>query len=223
MKRDLAVFLALALLSPTVVVADRPAPQREYTVSSTNGRYEFTMYPTGQPTPSSAPHGDAFRVNPDGTREFLWKVEQWFSPQTFLADDGRSLVRMGPWAALPASAELAVAFYRDGREVRRYVVADLIDDTSSLVRSVSHYMWQSNLSGYPLLRSDGKFLVQTVEGRVLAFDVLTGELCGDQSGPTSPKKASRQSTREDADELYFASNLCPRTVRQTTEEGSENR
>ena len=177
----LCSFLLLSLA--TVAVADRPAPDRQYTIRSANGQYEFTMYPAGsQDDSGSAPYGEAHSIatsDPelaaDADRTPLWKVSGWYAAKTFLSNDGRNLVRMGPWASKPLDEELAVAFYCDGREIRRYVVADLVQDESAVQRSVSHYNWQASDSDLPRLTEDGRFQLRTIDGRLVTFDITNGE------------------------------------------------
>ncbi|MBT8099920.1 MAG: hypothetical protein KJO82_09225, partial [Gammaproteobacteria bacterium] len=141
MKYGLGVALVLFVSG---VLADSPAPERRYMVTSPNEKYQFTMHPTDSSGSSTTgPYGVAVETPPDsepvnGT-EVLWRVDGWYSFGTFISDDGRGLVRLGPWASKPLNEELAIAFYRDGEEVRRYFVAELIDDPDAVQRSVSHY------------------------------------------------------------------------------------
>jgi hypothetical protein len=162
------------MLAWSLSAADRPAPEREYTIRSSSGTYEFAMQPGG-PQGSPQPYGEAFDIA-QGERILLWRVTGWYAPQTFISNDGRSLVRMGPWASKPITEELALAFYRDGQELKRYVVADLISDENSVQRSVSHYTWQAQNNESPGMIEDGRFQLQTVEGKLLTFDLATGEI-----------------------------------------------
>ena len=182
MKQVLRCLILLLMAAWSLSFADRPAPQREYTIGSPNGNFEFTMKP-GSSQGALEPYGEAFSITPDGDqesakggRELLWQVTGWYSPQTFISNDGRSLVRMGPWASRPVTEELAVAFYRDGCEVRRYVVADLIVDHESVKRSVSHYSWLASNGDLPRLTEDGRFQLRTIEDRLVTFDLSTGEI-----------------------------------------------
>ena len=65
----------------------------------------------------------------------LWTV-QWCAQAVHLSRDGRYLARMGPWAS--SASDLAIAFYDRGRLLKEYAVKDLVADTESLPRSVSH-------------------------------------------------------------------------------------
>jgi hypothetical protein len=194
-ERKIRYSILLLTAAWTVTAADRPAPQREYTIRSLNGKYEFTMNPGGS-AGDTQPFGTAFNVTLDdeagslqSEQAALWRVEGWYSPQTFISNDGHSLVRMGPWASKPLSEELAIAFYSDGREVRRYVVADLIEDESTVRRSVSHYTWLAADADFPRIVDDGQFQLRTIEGQLVTFDLLTGEIA-DRGRNDAPPDAS---------------------------------
>lgn len=200
-----------ALVCTSVAFADRPAPERTYTITSPNGRYEFAMHPAVHEGGSAtAPYGEAFEAPLDGgpleDAGPLWRVDGWYSHETFISDDGRALVRIGPWASEDPADELAIAFYLDGRETRRYSVAELLDDRDAVQRSVSHYTWQKREQGYPQLADNSRFELLTVEDRVISFDIGSGEVRDAHTDQDLPP-ASVQVTREDADDLFFASNL----------------
>jgi uncharacterized protein YecT (DUF1311 family) len=192
-----------------VVLADSPAPERQYTATSTNGTYAFTMHPTARDGASTtSPYGEAYRIASVGglvgfEKELLWRTDGWYSFKTFISNDGRNLVRIGPWASLPQTEELAVAFYRDGIEQRRYVVSDLIENADAVERSVSHYNWEKRDSTFPRLLANGRFQLRTVENRTITFDVATGEILSDPASPDEPAPMP-QVTREDADDQYHA-------------------
>lgn len=166
--------LLLLLFAWSLSAADRPVPEREYTIRSSNGMYEFTMTPSDS-LENSEPYGEAFSLA-QGERDLLWRVTGWYAHPTLISNDGRSLVRFGPWAARPITEELALAFYRDGEEIKRYVVADLIKDENSVQRTVSHYTWQAQDNEWPGKIEDGHFQLRTIEGKRVTFDLETGEI-----------------------------------------------
>lgn len=171
--------MLLAVLAATLVVpanADRPARPTRYMTVAPDGLSLFIMVPAAQRDGVQvAAHGVASRLTETGDLEPLWSVEGWYA-KTHLAAGGELLVREGPWASAEPDQELAIAFYDRGREIRRYVVADLLRDPKSIIRSVSHYQWQGREAGYPRLTGSGGFLLTTVEGDLLTFDVHTGEI-----------------------------------------------
>lgn len=215
MHRRLAATVLFLYFTPTLIFADKPAPQREYSVLSPNGAYQFTMYPASNAGDSDVePRGEAREVRGDSsqssseTGKVLWDVQGWYSFETFIADDGRGLVRIGPWASLPMEEELAVAFYRDGQEIRRYVVGDLVENEQALQRTVSHYTWQIREVGLPKLIRGNQFQLRTIENRVVTFDVRSGDMINPAVGrPASTPMPLAAVTREDADDQFLAMNL----------------
>lgn len=156
--------------------ADRPARPMRYVTVAPDGLSLFIMVPDTQRTGDTVPaHGRALRLGEAGDLEPLWQVTGWYG-RTYLASGGEFLVREGPWASEPPDQALALAFYAQGRELRSYVVSELLDDPQSVVRSVSHYQWQGRQAGYPRLTDGGRFMLTTVEGDLLTFDVRTGEI-----------------------------------------------
>jgi hypothetical protein len=97
----------------------------------------------------------------------------WYSRQTYPTSDGRHLVRVGPWPGLRNYEELAVAFYVEGREIRRYRVRDVVQSPELLPESVSHYQW---LEVARLDDLHGQFTVDTMAGERVTFDFRTGDI-----------------------------------------------
>lgn len=48
---------------------------------------------------------------------------------------------MGPWAS--SLDPLAVSFHDQGREIRKYLIRDLVHDTARLRHTVSHFSSQT--------------------------------------------------------------------------------
>ena len=203
MNRVRTLILVFAVMSTGSMLADSPAPEREYAITSPNGKFTFTMYPVSYGSgKETQPRGVASRI---GSDETLWSVTGWYASETFIADDGHHLVRIGPWASRPMEEELAVAFYRNGQEIRRYVVAELIDDSDSVQRTVSHYNWQKRNENYPRLTKDGLFELITVENAIFAFDIANGLMVTDSSHADTNIRP--QITIEDVDDRLYATNL----------------
>jgi hypothetical protein len=176
--------LLVFFLVSVSVSADSPAPEKQYIEVAPGGQYFFVMLPADVAGGMLSPaQGQAYQLTRIGSFESLWKVEGWYASSTFLTRDGRYLVRMGPWASAPPEDELAVAFYEDGVEHTRYSVADLLDDTDSIKRSVSHYLWQAYTDGFPRLTSGNRFQLLTIEGMLITFDAATGQLMDRKSFP----------------------------------------
>lgn len=171
------VSLLTFLMVGASVWADRPAPERQYIEVAPGSQYFFIMLPAGAAgNVVLPPRGHAYKLERGGSFVSLWQVEGWFAQSTLLTRDGHHLVRMGPWASAPPEDELAVAFYKDGEEHARYSVADLLEDTDKIERSVSHYRWESYSDEFPRLTVDNRFQLLTIENTLITFDVATGEL-----------------------------------------------
>jgi hypothetical protein len=134
-------------------------------------------------------------------KTYVYKVERgndtllcqfdWYSSNIYLVDDQSPyaiLVRLGSWpwqvgpvGSGPSNNDLAVAFYKDASEVKKYSMLDILKlgytDASAVQKSVSHYQMFKAIGG---LRRTGRvkwvFDMETYEGAILSFDVATGEL-----------------------------------------------
>ena len=109
--------------------------------------------------------------------EVLWSMPGWFR-EAALADDSDHLVfgheglNLLP---LDAGADTVIlTFVRRGEVIREVVLSEVLQELSSLERTLSHLNW-----GYYIGLDDaGRYVIETVEGRRLAFDVITGRLAG---------------------------------------------
>ncbi len=111
----------------------------------------------------------------------------WFSQSLYLACNvsdsktpvGVSVVRLGPWPRGPVATagHLAIAFYYKGKEVGRYSTLDIAGSPENVSRSVSHHTVIEKVGGFRRLRANEyAFDVETVDGRTLSFDPVTGEM-----------------------------------------------
>jgi len=187
--RHALIVIALFFRSAISVMSDSELVPEPVVVSSAfGGPCYFEMLPknTGSGTSPSleAGLGTAYRLNADGSRTVLYRTHGWFSGRLFITRDGRGLVRIGPWPTgpVPTSNHLALAFYRDGTEVRRYSTVDLLRDQAKVRRTVTHYFWLATPSAPGggeersiwLDRHDRLHVVMADGGRH-TFDVQSGE------------------------------------------------
>ena len=107
--------------------------------------------------------------NPD---EPLWTVD-WYAHSVVPFADGRHLLRWGPWAE--SVDDLAVAFYESGRELNHYHIRELIEDESTLERSVSHFTWNTSWS---IDEASGVLTIETTDRQRHRFDTEKGRLVG---------------------------------------------
>lgn len=158
----LALFLA-----PGPGLADAPlaAPALK-TVCSPNGVYCAVMDPNTSLT----------RVHRAGrANETLWSMTGWFRVAA-LSDDGKHLVTgYDGMNLLPldyAPDTVVLTFHKRGEVIRRVKLSDVVGDLAKLQPTVSHLYW----GHYVGFNETGRYVIETVEGRRLAFDVATGQL-----------------------------------------------
>jgi len=105
----------------------------------------------------------------DGSITPLWTVS-WYG-DVYLLPDGEHLIRKGPWnkkESRSTFAGLAVAFYKNGFEVAKYSVDDLVKDTSAIQFSVSHYQWEDEER---FDRETGLLFIRTLDHQKYTFDI----------------------------------------------------
>jgi hypothetical protein len=122
-----------------------------------------------------------------GGADSLLASYDWFSQRIFLecnvaTGDGPvalSVVRFGPWARGQEAntRDLALAFYRGPRLLRRYSTLDIAGRATNVSASVSHYIVIDSVMGYRWVGGNRyRFDVRTTDARVLSFDPATGRL-----------------------------------------------
>lgn len=189
----------VALLLGTTPL-DSEAGPFPYTRPSVCGKYVFVMLRPDR-NPNYSPHyveyttafgdksreryGHLYNLYPKSGlyrkrqyRDPLWTVD-WYSFDAYIASDGQHLVRFGPWARLSDEGRtLAVAFYRDGKELGTYDVRDLVKNFRDMPPTFSHYFWYREVT-IDHLGKRLKFMVYQDQGykpRVpVVFDLTTGK------------------------------------------------
>jgi len=184
----------ICLMAISSLKADSPAPPVPLAFTNDYGSdVVFTMVPAKYGKDYMVEReafGVAYQVQGDGSLKELYRTEGWYSFQVFVSQDGRHLVRMGPWSvgSEPTKEDLAVAFYKDGKLLKQYSTADLVKDKSKVIPTASHYFWQApspvddELSESERLRLrlhldyTNSFELHTIDGWTYSFDVTTGEI-----------------------------------------------
>ena len=104
----------------------------------------------------------------------------WYSQKVYLSDrpGGVSMVRLGPWARGQTAKreDLALGFYFSGETLKEYSTLDIAGTPDNVGRSVSHYTVFKEVAGYRETEGGAVFDVVAVGGRVISFDVRTGEI-----------------------------------------------
>lgn len=107
----------------------------------------------------------------------------WFANQMQVLDNGGIVVRLGPWArGYKASADhLAIAFYKDCKELKSYSTLDIAGSPDNVSSSVSHYQIFEKISGFRwIVSNDFAFDVVTFDGKTISFDAATGAVLSKQ-------------------------------------------
>ncbi len=178
----------------STVLADRPLPDQRYVKTSQGGEFVFTMVPAKREFRDKKwviardAFGICYSLTVEGELVEAWRVKGWFSPEIYLSDDGKHLIRMGPWSKghEPEASDLAVAFYQNGKLLKTYSTADLVRRPGTILASVNHYEWlarardaergESNPDSKLRLEGNRVFHLKTCDLIKYQFDVTTGEI-----------------------------------------------
>ena len=192
MKQSALILAFLITISPGM--ADSPAREVPLVFTSeTRSDVVFAMFPPKYGEDHEVEqeaYGIAYRVEEDGSFKGLYRTRGWYSFRVFVSRDGRYLVRMGPWSIgdEPDKGDLAVAFYRDGRLLKKYSTAELVKDKTKVIATTSHYFWRApsptdeDVTEADRLRlrlhldHTNVFDLHTIDGLTHSFDVTTGKL-----------------------------------------------
>src|SRR5262245_1814477 len=131
MRFYVVIVMLLTLCMPAQ--ADEEVAPAPYVSSSIEGRYYFKMIPDHQAHfDTEKGLGYAYRVTDGQADELLWSTTRWFSFHTYLSGDGTYLVRLGTWPRghTPSAKHLAIAFYKEGKQITSYSTEQIIKDTS---------------------------------------------------------------------------------------------
>jgi hypothetical protein len=191
--------LVAACVNPAL--ADQEASNVTHVVAGPYGRCYAKSIPEHIYDPEGSPRQqgrtEIYRVG--NTQDVMVEVYDWFSQQLFvLCGPGGDIAvaRIGPWQRghNPRANDLALAFYKSGQMLKNYTTLDIaggervqnggLSIYKNVSASVSHY---SVFSSWPELvkitSAEGPVFsenwvvrAQTVDGRVLTFDIASGEL-----------------------------------------------
>jgi len=151
---------------------DSPTRKYSYTKVTKNNKYILVMLRpwarqfVDPKTGKIYKHSGLYKN--DGSSTPLWTIN-WFARTVIPDSDGKHLVRFGPWAS--STYDLAVSFYKEGKQINSYRVRDLVKDESKLRRTVSHFFWKVT-SEY---KEKEKILnVKTVDGQEYNISIANG-------------------------------------------------
>ncbi len=173
--RLIPLLVLSALLTAAPAFCDEEASNQPLVKSSEWGR----LYAKSVPDENYGSKGKTVLYAVEKDKDNLVCTFDWYANQMYILDNGAIIVRLGPWArGREASADhLAIAFYKDCKELKSYSTLDMAGTPSNVSSSVSHYQIFEKIAGFRwIVSNDFAFDVTTFDGRSLSFDAATGEL-----------------------------------------------
>ena len=195
MKTLPILVLAASLAFSGVGFADSPEVHTAWMTTSRDGVYLFKMVPAetkwenDKLSVKRQPFGVAYSLSENGDLNEVWRAEGWYSPEGRISDDGKYLVCFDPWASdYKDYTDVAIAFYDQGKLLKKYQVRHLIKDTGALDRSTSHYIWrpvrQTEPTGFvPGMPS--RFHLVMADKTAYVFDVTNGDIVSTGTDPAA--------------------------------------
>lgn len=177
-------ILAAALLAllPVLSAADRPAPNREHTITSANELFMAVVTPATTNYQDQNGTTTVSRAAADGTPGEVLYTAAFFAWDVKLSDDGEVLVHTGPWARDSETlSDRAIAVWRRSVKVADFKVSDFVKDKSRISKSVSHYSWQGESSTIPVGFSQGGklYTLAVCDRRWYTVDTTTGKIAAE--------------------------------------------
>jgi hypothetical protein len=182
-RRVLFLAISALFLTAPFAFADQEASNRPLVVASEYGN----CYAKSVPSASYGNEGQTRVYLVERDADTLVATYDWYANRLRLecnvADPSGvtalSIVEFGPWArGQEASGNvLALAFYWNGRLLRRYSTLDIAGRPSNVSASVSHYSVIDEVLGYQW--ADGNryhFAIRTIDNRVITFDAGAGTI-----------------------------------------------
>jgi hypothetical protein len=187
MRKLVMTVLLLAIIA-VPIRGDEAEPAYPYVVTSRDGSHYFKMLPGAKNLFDWDTHGTgiAYEITETGKEKELWRVSGWYAFSTFISNDGEYLVRIGNWSpGEPSTHQLAIAFYSNGKLIKRYSPLDILTDPSQGHGTASSFRWLKELTGF--YKETKLFSFVTVENIEYTFDVTTGRILLQQ--PARPFRA----------------------------------
>jgi hypothetical protein len=197
-------LLLIVLIWPACLnsaMADQEASNVPHVAAGPYGRCYAKSVPDHLYDPDGEPRqqGRTIVYRVETSEDVLVQVYPWFSQQIFVnctLAQKIVVVRLGPWhrGHDPRSDHLAIAFYKGGKLLKHYSTLDIAGGEKALnggfsayrnvSASVSHYsvfasapeMVKITTARGPVFKYNWMIRAETVDGRLLTFDMSTGEL-----------------------------------------------
>lgn len=172
--------------------ADEEASNVAHVIAGPYGRCYAKSVPRHIHDPEGGPRQqgrtEIYRVG--DSEDVLVQQYDWFSQSLFVrCRPGKEsvVIRVGPWhrGHNPRADHLAIAFYRDGMEIGHYSTLDIAGKEKAesgtfpkyknVSASVSHYDVFASWPELTQIAETWVITATTIDGRVLVFDIETGE------------------------------------------------
>jgi hypothetical protein len=182
------LVLCVSLACAAAAKADQEAPNYAYVEASSNHSTSNggDRYAKCVPSEKFGTEGKTYIYRVRDGNDQLLETYDWFTFNIHVLAVGKStsVVRFGPWnrGHEPSEEHLALAFYLDGKLLKRYSTLDIVGPHGKISSSVSHYMWRAKVHGYCWLEKEDErfqksgFSLETVDGHVISFDYKSGEI-----------------------------------------------
>ncbi len=185
-KKSAVIISIIFLYACLAVTVSFAADGQSYEQLSPNGKYLFVMLSKTPDKPERIDtlkdkYGRSGLYRAGKTGKPIWTVN-WYSPTVHVSSDGIHLVRIGrpvveAVSGKPDMAQLAIAFYEKGKQIRKYAIRDLISRPSRLAKSGKGFKWQERIA---FDDETGKIVITLVTGQKKAFSIKTGKLVADK-------------------------------------------
>ena len=183
-RLNLAALAAIGvLLAALPAFADDEASNRPLVVASEHGN----CYAKSVPSARYGNEGQTHVYVVEGGADTLVATFDWYADRLHLecnvADasgvTALSVVQFGPWARGQEASDdvLALAFYWNGRLLRRYSTLDIAGRPENVSASVSHYSVIDEVIGYQWVDGNRyRFAIRTIDNRTITFDAAAGTI-----------------------------------------------
>ena len=180
--RAIPVILLTMLLPATTCRADEPRPNETIVASGDDG----SCYAKSIPADFTSQRGTTTIYNVEKSKDVPTATYNWYSLRIHLScniwRNGRSettVVRVGPWndGHRANKNDLAIAFYLNGKLLKKYSTLDISGKPTNVSGSVSHYTVFSSIDGFQR-QGHGRldFIATRVDGVQMRFSSDTGQM-----------------------------------------------
>jgi len=168
------LVVPLLILFPYFAWADSIAAPYSYVAVAKHGHYYFKMTPDQDDRKGGS--GTCYKVTSKDSDEVLWRSHGWYAYSVYLSNHGEYLIRMGDSAKghKLSDKDLAVAFYKEGKLLKRYSTKDLVKKAYAIKKTFSHYVWKAD---YPIFNAyQQQFQLTTIDKIEYIFNITNGEI-----------------------------------------------